>query len=52
MLTHTRIVLKGGRGVRTAGAERPKAAATPIDWQFTTADARTKLRRLYPAMAP
>jgi hypothetical protein len=23
--------------------------ATPIDWRFTTADARIKLKRLYPA---
>jgi hypothetical protein len=28
------------------------AAATPIDWQFTTADARLKLKRLYPAIDP
>ncbi len=26
------------------------AAATPIDWQFTTADARIKLKRLYPVV--
>jgi hypothetical protein len=26
------------------------AAATPIDWQFTTADARIKLKRLYPVI--
>ncbi len=32
----------------TAWADR-RNAATTIDWQFTTADARTKLRRLYPA---
>jgi len=32
-----------------AWAERRHAAASPIDGQFTTADARTKLRRLYPA---
>ena len=24
------------------------ADETPVDWQFTTADARVKLRRLYP----
>ena len=30
-------------------AER-NAAATTIDWQFTTADARVKLRRLYPVV--
>jgi hypothetical protein len=28
------------------------AAATPIDWQLTTADARLKLKRLYPAIDP
>jgi hypothetical protein len=27
-------------------------AATAIDWQFTTADARIKLKRLYPAIDP
>jgi hypothetical protein len=27
-------------------------AATTIDWQFTTADARIKLKRLYPAIDP
>jgi hypothetical protein len=33
----------------TAWAKRRNASARRIDWQFTTADARTKLRRLYPA---
>ncbi|MGI8476592.1 MAG: transposase [Thermomicrobiales bacterium] len=33
----------------TARAHRRNAAANRIDWQFTTADARIKLRRLYPA---
>ena len=28
------------------------AAASSIDWQFITADARTKLKRLYPAIEP
>jgi hypothetical protein len=28
------------------------AAATAIDWRFTTADARIKLKRLYPAIDP
>ncbi len=32
-----------------AWADRRNAAAAAIDWRFTTADARTKLRRLYPA---
>jgi DDE superfamily endonuclease/Homeodomain-like domain len=35
-----------------AWAARRNAAAAAIDWQFTTADARTKLRRLYPAIEP
>ena len=26
------------------------AAGTKVNWQFTTADARTKLRRLYPSI--
>jgi hypothetical protein len=33
----------------TAWAARRNAAIHTIDWQFTTDDARTKLRRLYPA---
>jgi hypothetical protein len=36
------------RAVR-AWTDRRNAATTQMDWQFTTADARTKLRRLYPA---
>ena len=32
-----------------AWAARRNAAGATIAWQFTTADARTKLRRLYPA---
>jgi hypothetical protein len=32
-----------------AWAARRNAAAATIDWRFTTADARTRLRRLYPA---
>lgn len=33
----------------TAWTTRRNRASSRIDWQFTTADARTKLRRLYPA---
>jgi hypothetical protein len=33
----------------TAWTERRNATAQRIDWQFTTTDARIKLRRLYPA---
>lgn len=33
----------------TAWAERRNASIHTIDWQFTTGDARIKLRRLYPA---
>ena len=33
----------------TAWATRRNAAASTIDWRFTTADARIKLKRLYPA---
>jgi len=32
----------------TAWADRRNVATRTIDWQFTTTDARTKLRRLYP----
>ena len=35
------------RSIRVYEAERNEAAAT-INWRFTTKDARTKLRRLYP----
>jgi hypothetical protein len=33
----------------TAWADRRNAAIRTIDWQFTTADARIKLRRRSPA---
>jgi len=33
----------------TAWTARRNAATATIAWQFTTADARTKLRSLYPA---
>lgn len=33
-----------------AGQHRRNAAATKADWQFTTADARIKLRKLYPTI--
>ncbi len=32
--------------------ERRNAAATTVQWQFTTADARIKLRSLYPSLQP
>jgi len=32
----------------TAWVAARNATTARIDWQFTTADARTKLRRLYP----
>jgi hypothetical protein len=34
----------------TAWVEDRNAAATTIDWHFTTEDARTKLKRLYPVI--
>ncbi len=34
----------------TAWTHRRNGHSRRIDWQFTTADARTKLRRLYPAL--
>ncbi len=34
----------------TAWARDRNAAAATIDWRFTTADARIKLKRLYPAV--
>ena len=39
------------RAVNARILER-KAAAAPINWRFTTKEARTKLRRLYPDTTP
>jgi len=36
----------------TAWAAERNDAATTVRWQFTTADARTKLHRLYPSLQP
>jgi hypothetical protein len=36
----------------TAWADRRNGANATIDWQFTTTEARIKLRRLYPAFEP
>jgi transposase len=36
----------------TAWAERRNRAKATIDWQFTTADARIKLKKLYPTLNP
>jgi hypothetical protein len=33
-----------------AWQQRRNAAARPVDWRFTTADARIKLKRLYPSV--
>jgi hypothetical protein len=33
-----------------AWVDQPNAAAQQIDWRFTTADARIKLKRLYPTL--
>jgi DDE superfamily endonuclease len=35
-----------------AWEESRNAAAVSVDWQFTTADARVKLKRLYPVLGP
>jgi hypothetical protein len=37
-----------GRGQRLG--KRRKAFGAAIDWQFTTDNARTKLKRLYPSV--
>ena len=53
---------RGGEGVRVPDAATlatevaaweagRNAAGVKADWQFTTADARTKLRRLYPVLS-
>jgi hypothetical protein len=36
----------------TAWAERRNRSNATIDWQFTTADARIKLKKLYPTLNP
>jgi hypothetical protein len=36
------------RSVVAAWERRRNAARCRVDWQFTTADARVKLKRLYP----
>ena len=36
----------------TAWAERRNRAKATIDWQFTTTDARIKLKKLYPTLNP
>jgi DDE superfamily endonuclease len=35
-----------------AWVEERNAAAVTVDWQFTTADARIKLKHLYPTLSP
>ncbi len=40
-----------GREVRAWEAERNRLEAS-VDWRFTTPDARTKLRKLYPSIEP
>ena len=35
-----------------AWQERRNASAVPIDWRFTTEDARIKLKKLYPTLLP
>ena len=36
----------------TAWETQRNAGSAPVQWQFTTADARTKLRSLYPSLQP
>ena len=36
----------------TAWERTRNAAAVRVDWRFTTADARIKLKHLYPAILP
>lgn len=40
-----------GREVNAWQAERNRLGAS-VDWRFTTSDARTKLRKLYPSIEP
>ena len=35
-----------------AWEERRNAAGATVDWRFTTADARIKLKKLYPVVNP
>lgn len=39
------------RGETTAWAEKRNTQDTRVDWQFTTDDARIKLKHLYPAIS-
>jgi hypothetical protein len=36
------------RSITTGWADRRNESGGTVDWQFTTADARIKLKRLYP----
>lgn len=45
----TRMAMEGEVAAWVAARN---AIASPIDWQFTTPDARIKLKRLYPAFQP
>ena len=36
----------------TAWETERNTAAMTVDWRFTTADARIKLKRLYPSISP
>jgi hypothetical protein len=40
------------RNETQAWTQQRNAACKSIDWQFTTADARIKLKRLYPVIQP
>jgi len=40
--------LEAMREATTAWADRRNRSGVPVDWQFTAADARIKLKRLYP----
>ncbi|MFT5470690.1 MAG: hypothetical protein ACI8UO_005821 [Verrucomicrobiales bacterium] len=38
------------REIISANAQRRNQSPQPINWQFTTSKARTKLKRLYPTV--
>ena len=47
-----RIPDRGWLGGRWRRGRRSGTRGVEVEWQFTTADARIKLRRLYPALKP
>ena len=45
---HAQVLLRADVGEGAAWEAERNRKQTGVDWHFTTADARTKLKRLYP----